>query len=167
MASTFKTFEALHQARKLFLLPNAWDAESAIIFQESNYPAVGTSSAAVAASLGYEDETAGRLMQREVLAAPQFWTVGDALDHVRASSDALPELFFDLYVIDPAFKPVGAVPVSQLLRVQLAPPPAAQLQQRQRADEIDFGALGGEVQRVGLLGQRLELGVVERGDEGR
>lgn len=55
MASTFKTFEALHQARKLFLLPNAWDAESAIIFQESNYPAVGTSSAAVAASLGYVD----------------------------------------------------------------------------------------------------------------
>jgi magnesium transporter len=74
--------------------------------------------AAIESSLAYEDETAGRLMQREVLAAPQFWTVGDALDHVRASSDALPELFFDLYVIDPAFKPVGAVPVSQLLRVQ-------------------------------------------------
>lgn len=55
MASTFKTFEALHRARQLFILPNAWDAESAIIFQESNYPAVGTSSAAVAASLGYED----------------------------------------------------------------------------------------------------------------
>lgn len=55
MASKFKTFEALHTARKLFILPNAWDAESAVIFQESNYPAVGTSSAAVAASLGYED----------------------------------------------------------------------------------------------------------------
>jgi len=55
MVSKFKTFEALHTARKLFILPNSWDAESAIIFQESNYPAVGTSSAAVAASLGYED----------------------------------------------------------------------------------------------------------------
>lgn len=55
MTSKFKSFEALHKARKLFILPNAWDAESAIIFQESSYPAVGTSSAAVAASLGYED----------------------------------------------------------------------------------------------------------------
>src|SRR5260221_5919886 len=55
MATKFKTLEALHTARKLFILPNAWDAESAIIFQESNYPAVGTSSAAVAAGLGYED----------------------------------------------------------------------------------------------------------------
>ncbi|HZY78863.1 MAG TPA: isocitrate lyase/phosphoenolpyruvate mutase family protein [Cyclobacteriaceae bacterium] len=55
MASTFETFKALHTAKKLFILPNAWDAESAKIFQESNYPAVGTSSAAVAASLGYDD----------------------------------------------------------------------------------------------------------------
>lgn len=55
MASKIKTFEALHNARKLFILPNAWDAESAIIFQESGYPAIGTSSAAVAAALGYED----------------------------------------------------------------------------------------------------------------
>lgn len=55
MATTFKTFKALHTARDLFILPNAWDAASAVILQESNYPAVGTSSAAVATSLGYED----------------------------------------------------------------------------------------------------------------
>ena len=72
--------------------------------------------AAIESSLAYEEESAGRLMQREVLAAPQFWTVGDALDHIRADPDALPELFFDLYVVDPGFKPVGALPISQLLR---------------------------------------------------
>ncbi len=72
--------------------------------------------AAIESSLAYEDETAGRLMQREVLAAPQFWTVGDALDHIRADPDALPELFFDLYVVDPAYKPVGGLAISQLLR---------------------------------------------------
>ncbi len=72
--------------------------------------------AAIETSLAYEDETAGRLMQREVLAAPQFWTVGQTIDHVRASGDELPELFFDLYVVDPAMKPVGAVPISALLR---------------------------------------------------
>ncbi len=72
--------------------------------------------AAIESSLAYEEESAGRLMQREVLAAPQFWTVGDALDHIRADPDALPELFFDLYVVDPGFKPVGALPISLLLR---------------------------------------------------
>jgi magnesium transporter len=73
--------------------------------------------AAIETSLAYEDETAGRLMQREVVAAPQFWTAGQAIDHFRREADDLPELFFDVYVVDPAYKPVGAVPVSQLLRV--------------------------------------------------
>ena len=73
--------------------------------------------AAIETTLAYEDETAGRLMQREVVAAPQFWTVGQAIDHFRKDSEELPELFFDIYVVDPAYKPVGAVPVSGLLRV--------------------------------------------------
>lgn len=72
--------------------------------------------AAIETTLAYEDETAGRLMQREVVAAPQFWTVGQAIDHFRKDADELPELFFDIYVVDPAYKPVGAVPVSHLLR---------------------------------------------------
>ena len=69
---------------------------------------------AIQASLGYKDETAGRLMQREVIAAPQFWTVGQTLDHLRAATD-LPELFFDVYVVDPSFRPIGAAPVSRLI----------------------------------------------------
>ncbi|HEX2559299.1 magnesium transporter [Phenylobacterium sp.] len=73
---------------------------------------------AIETSLAYEDETAGRLMQREVVAAPQFWTVGQAIDHVRKDGDELPELFFDIYVVDPSFKPVGAVPLSLLLRTK-------------------------------------------------
>ena len=69
---------------------------------------------AIQTSLGYKDETAGRLMQREVIAAPQFWTVGQALDHVRQASD-LPDLFFDVYVVDPSFRPLGAAPLSRLV----------------------------------------------------
>ncbi|HZZ36578.1 MAG TPA: magnesium transporter [Caulobacteraceae bacterium] len=72
--------------------------------------------AAIETTLAYEDESAGRLMQREVLAAPQFWTVGQTIDHIRREGDDLPELFFDIYVVDPAFRPVGAAPVSRLLR---------------------------------------------------
>jgi len=74
--------------------------------------------AAIETTLGYEEESAGRLMQREVVAAPQFWTVGQTIDHLRRESDELPELFFDVYVVDPAYKPVGAAPVSHLLRTK-------------------------------------------------
>jgi len=75
--------------------------------------------ASIETSLAYDDETAGRLMQREVLAAPQFWTVGQTMEHVRAAGGDLPELFFDIYVVDPANKPQGAVPVSRLLQSRL------------------------------------------------
>src|SRR5579871_6505243 len=77
---------------------------------------------AIEASLAYEDESAGRLMQREVVYAPQFWTVGQALDHMRREADELPELFFDLYVVDPAIRPIGAVPVSRVVRVKRETP---------------------------------------------
>ena len=72
--------------------------------------------AAIESSLGYEEESAGRLMQREVMAAPQFWSVGDTIDHIRKQGDDLPELFFDIYVVDPLNRPVGGVPISGLLR---------------------------------------------------
>ncbi|MGN6292521.1 MAG: isocitrate lyase/PEP mutase family protein [Chitinophagaceae bacterium] len=55
MLVNFEKFKALHQAKELLVLPNAWDAKSATIFQENHFQAVGTSSAAVAASLGYQD----------------------------------------------------------------------------------------------------------------
>ncbi|MDO6429103.1 isocitrate lyase/phosphoenolpyruvate mutase family protein [Flavitalea sp. BT771] len=55
MSSKFQSFKDLHTAAGLFVLPNAWDAKSARIFQEKGFAAIGTSSAAVAGSLGYGD----------------------------------------------------------------------------------------------------------------
>jgi 2-methylisocitrate lyase-like PEP mutase family enzyme len=55
MSTPCQTFKSLHASDELFLLPNAWDARSATILQESKFPAVATSSAAVASSLGFED----------------------------------------------------------------------------------------------------------------
>ena len=72
--------------------------------------------AAIESSLGYEEDSAGRLMQREVMAAPEFWSVGDTIDHLRAQGEDLPELFFDIYVVDPQYRRVGGVAVSRLLR---------------------------------------------------
>jgi 2-methylisocitrate lyase-like PEP mutase family enzyme len=50
-----RQFLALHDGRKILLLPNAWDVASARIFEEAGFPAVATSSAGVAFALGYPD----------------------------------------------------------------------------------------------------------------
>jgi magnesium transporter len=67
-------------------------------------------------SLAADEETAGRLTQREFVAAPEFWTVGDAIDHMRDPANVLPEAFFEIYVVDPLYRPVGAVGLSTFLR---------------------------------------------------
>lgn len=55
MFSKFEQFKHLHVAPGLLVLPNAWDARSAQVFQEAGAKAVATSSMAVANSLGYDD----------------------------------------------------------------------------------------------------------------
>ena len=70
---------------------------------------------ALRAALSYEEETAGRLMQREFFAAPAYWTVGQIIDRLRSTED-LPDTFYEVFVVDPAFRPIGAVPLSVLLK---------------------------------------------------
>jgi 2-methylisocitrate lyase-like PEP mutase family enzyme len=49
---------ALHTGARPLLLPNAWDAASARVLADAGFPAIATSSSAVAASLGYDDHEA-------------------------------------------------------------------------------------------------------------
>ena len=65
--------------------------------------------------LTYPEYTAGRLMQRDLLAIPGFWTVGDTIDFLRASSD-LPDDFYDIFVVDPRHQPIGQIALSRILR---------------------------------------------------
>jgi len=69
-------------------------------------------------ALSYPEDSAGRMMQREFVAAPEFWTVGETIEYVR-SGTKLPDRFFNIFVIDPAHHPLGVVPLSQLLRSTL------------------------------------------------
>jgi 2-methylisocitrate lyase-like PEP mutase family enzyme len=55
MATAFQQFKQLHQSPALFVLPNVWNAKSAQVLEKENYPAIATSSAAVANALGYQD----------------------------------------------------------------------------------------------------------------
>ena len=70
---------------------------------------------ALRAALDYPEDTAGRLMQREFFAAPGYWTVGQIIDRLRGSED-MPARFFEVFVVDPSFKPIGEVPLSTLLK---------------------------------------------------
>jgi magnesium transporter len=70
--------------------------------------------AALSRALDYRNMT-GRLMQTEFVAVPAFWSVGKTVDYMRGEKD-LPEQFVEIYVVDPAFHLVGAVPLARLLR---------------------------------------------------
>ena len=54
-AEKAEQFRRLHDGPRILVLPNAWDVASARILEEMGYPAIATSSAAVAACLGYPD----------------------------------------------------------------------------------------------------------------
>jgi len=53
--NNYNTFKNLHNQNPALLLGNVWNAQSALLFQKIGFKAVGTSSAAIATSLGYED----------------------------------------------------------------------------------------------------------------
>ncbi len=65
--------------------------------------------------LTFPEESAGRLMQRELVAVPSYWTVGETIDFLRTAEE-LPDDFYDLFLVDPAHKPVGSVPLSRVIR---------------------------------------------------
>ena len=48
-------FRQLHDSSRLLVLPNAWDAGSAVIFEKAGFSAIGTTSAGIAYALGYPD----------------------------------------------------------------------------------------------------------------
>ncbi len=71
--------------------------------------------AAIEEALSYPEETAGRLMQRELIAVPEHWTVGDVLDYLRGHEDLTTD-FWEIFVVDPSHKPVGACQLSWIMR---------------------------------------------------
>jgi magnesium transporter len=65
-------------------------------------------------SLSYPEDTAARIMQREFTAIPSNWSVGQTIDYLRENKD-LPEEFFEIFIVDEEFKPIGTVPSSKVL----------------------------------------------------
>ena len=70
-------------------------------------------------ALSYPEDSAGRLMQRDLISVPAFWTIGQTIDHLRESDD-LPDEFYEIFVVGPAHKPVGSIPLNLAMRTQRA-----------------------------------------------
>ncbi|GAD48059.1 magnesium transporter [Caenibius tardaugens NBRC 16725] len=77
--------------------------------------------AAVESALSYPEETAGRLMQRDLVAVPEHMSVGDLIDYLRDNSNLTTE-FWEVFIVDPQHKPVGTCQLSWILRTPRAIP---------------------------------------------
>jgi magnesium transporter len=68
-------------------------------------------------ALSYPEESAGRIMQRELIAVPEHISVGQLIDYLRDNPDLTTE-FWEVFVVDPQHKPVGTCKLSWILRSQ-------------------------------------------------
>ena len=71
--------------------------------------------AAVELGLRSEERTAGRLMQREFISVPSYWSVGQTIDYLRGAPN-LPDEFYEIFVVDPGLHPIGTLRLSQIMR---------------------------------------------------
>ena len=69
---------------------------------------------AVEQALAFPDNSAGRLMQREVVVVPEHWTVGEAIDFLRESA-SLPSQFYHVILVDPRMRPTGYATLGRIL----------------------------------------------------
>jgi magnesium transporter len=73
--------------------------------------------AAVEEALSYPEESAGRLMQRDLCAVPEHWKVGQVIDYLRSTAD-LPDDFWEVFVVSATHHPVGTCKLSTILRTR-------------------------------------------------
>lgn len=71
--------------------------------------------AAIESALAYPEETAGRLMQRELVAVPEHMSVGDLIDYLRDHDDLTTE-FWEVFVVDHRHRPIGTAQLSWIMR---------------------------------------------------
>jgi magnesium transporter len=69
---------------------------------------------AVQQAMAYPEYSAGRLMQRETVVAPEHWSVGETIDWLRGA-EVLPDQFYHVILVDPRMTPVGYVTLGRIL----------------------------------------------------
>jgi len=71
--------------------------------------------AAIEDALSFPEESAGRLMQRDLVAVAEHVTVGDVIDRLREDTELTSD-FWEIFVVDPMHRPVGSCQLSWILR---------------------------------------------------
>ena len=71
--------------------------------------------AAIEEGLSYPEDSAGRLLQKNLITVPNSWNVGNILSYLR-SDDDLPEEFYEIFIVNPKHHPIGTVSLSDLVR---------------------------------------------------
>jgi magnesium transporter len=93
--------------------------------------------AAVEEALTYPEESAGRLMQRDLIAVPEYWNVGRVIDYLRSTDDR-PTDFWEVFVVDPGHHPVGTCKLSTILTAPRATPVAEVMISEQTLIPVDM-----------------------------
>src|SRR5438309_11620180 len=93
--------------------------------------------AAVEEALSYPEESAGRLMQRDLCAVPEHWKVGQVIDYLRSTAD-LPTDFWEVFVVTPDHHPVGTCKLSTILRTPRGTPVGDIMSREQTLIQVDM-----------------------------
>jgi len=93
--------------------------------------------AAVEEALSFPEESAGRLMQRDLCAVPEHWDVGRVIDYLRSTKD-LPDDFWEVFVVSPDHHPVGTCKLSLILRMPRKTPVSEIMQREQTLIPVDM-----------------------------
>lgn len=97
----------------VYILEDLGDEDKAAILEHLPAP----ERVALERSLDYPEESAGRRMQTEFIAVPPFWTVGRTIDYMRETA-GLPDTFYEVFVVDPAYRLTGSISLDKLLRAR-------------------------------------------------
>ena len=93
--------------------------------------------AAVEEALTYPEESAGRLMQRDLIAVPEHWKVGQVIDYLRSTED-LPTDFWEVFVVSTTHHPVGTCKLSTILRAPRTSPVTGIMMREQTLIPVDM-----------------------------
>lgn len=93
--------------------------------------------AAIEEALSYPEDSAGRLMQRDLIAVPEHMTVGGVIDYLRENQD-LTTNFWEVFIVDPQHKPIGTCQLSWILRTPRSVPLADIMKREQTLIPIDM-----------------------------
>ncbi len=70
---------------------------------------------AIEEGLSYPEDSAGRLLQKNLVSVPGQWSVGKVIDYFKTDKE-LPNEFYEVFIVDPMHHPIGTVALNKIIR---------------------------------------------------